>query len=104
MVGPELLTRLTQWLLWQGEVFLVEQGELVNSISPIRVLTFKAKVYPGPSRFDGEESIIIDYSKTSWLARFVRDEIRQIDGKTYLGFAYLFRLRLVTFSLTAPAT
>ena len=44
-----------------------------------------AEVYKGPSLFDGKECIVLDYSKTSLVAKWIRDEIRLIAPKLYLG-------------------
>ena len=45
------------------------------------------------------QSVILDYSRTSWLARWVRDEIREIEPCVYLGLAYVFKIRVVAFAL-----
>ena len=47
-----------------------------------------AEVYKGPSLFDGKECIVLDYSKTSLVAKWIRDEIRLIAPKLYLGRVY----------------
>ena len=58
-----------------------------------------AKVYKGPSWLDGKECIVLDYSDTSLLAARVRDEIRQIGPKLYLGKVYWDKTRTIDFSL-----
>lgn len=73
-------------IFWQGKIFS-ENGTLVNRILGMKVV--KAKVYTGESYCDGRPSIIIDYKDTSWLAFFVRDEIRQVADDLYLGKVYL---------------
>ena len=48
----------------------------------------KADVYEGESLFDGNKSIIIDYSKKSLLFKNVRDEIREVSNGLFLGRMY----------------
>jgi hypothetical protein len=92
----------TRTFAWQGKVFNAERGELLNCVTPFRLLAVRAKVYKGASRFDGGEAIIIDYSRTSLLARLVRDEIREVSPGLYLGFAYVGKLRVIAFALAIP--
>ena len=80
-------TQLLAAMVWQGKVFDTEDGILVNKVFGFHAI--KAKVYLGDSLFDGKQSIIIDYSKTSILAHAVRDEIREVAPQLYLGRAYL---------------
>ncbi len=93
---------LARWLAWQGKVFDRTRGELVNKVSPVSVHLIKAKVYVAPSWFDGKPAIILDYSKTSLLARRIRDEIREITPGTYLGIVYWERLKTINFVLQFP--
>jgi len=58
-----------------------------------------ADVYTGRSWFDGADCIVLDYSKRSLLARFVRDEIRRVAPGLYLGLVYLGKKRLIYFTL-----
>jgi hypothetical protein len=48
---------------------------------------------------DGKECIVLDYSETSLVARWIRDEIRQIGPKMYLGKVYWDKKRLIDFAL-----
>jgi Acetoacetate decarboxylase (ADC) len=73
--------------LWQGKVFDLREGFLLNKI--LRFKAIKAKVLLGDSLFDGKESIIIDYKNTSPIALPIRDEIREIGPGLYLGRAYV---------------
>jgi hypothetical protein len=97
-VAP-LIARFVRAVGWQGKVFDRQHGELLNSITPLRILAVRARVYHGESWLDGRESIILDYSRTSLLARWVRDEIREVSPGVYLGFAYVFRIRVIAFAL-----
>ncbi|MGH9363533.1 MAG: hypothetical protein ACRD2T_16610, partial [Thermoanaerobaculia bacterium] len=98
-----LLTRalaaVVRWLCWQGKVFDARSGSLVNRISVFGVKAIKAQVYKGPSWLDQKECIVLDYSKTSRVARKVRDEIRQVAPGLYLGKVYWGRKRLIDFSV-----
>lgn len=85
-------TQLLAALFWQGKVFDTDDGILVNKVVGFKAI--KAKIYYGKSLFDGGQSIIIDYSKTSLLAHNIRDEIRQVAPGIYLGRAYLRTLLL----------
>lgn len=98
-----LAARFIRALVWQGKVFDRERGELRNSITGLHVLAVKARVYLGVSLLDGSESIILDYSRTSLLARWVRDEIREVSPGVYLGLAYVIKIRLIQFALVFPA-
>ena len=63
---------------WKGKVFDREKGELRNKILPFGLKAVRAQVYKEPSWFDGKETIVLDYSKTSVVAQLVRDEIREV--------------------------
>jgi hypothetical protein len=89
---------------WQGKTFDAARGRLVNRITPFHIEAIAADVYFGPSLFDGGDCIVLDYSKTSTVARFIRDEIRNVAPGCYLGFAYAGRLRTIAFGLDFPST
>jgi hypothetical protein len=72
---------------WKGKVFDRNRGRLVNKIFGAHLI--HAEVFKGNSWRDGKEAIIIDYLKTSLLAFFIRDEIRQVQPGLYLGRAYI---------------
>jgi hypothetical protein len=61
-----------------------------------------AKVYKGTSWFDGNECIVLDYSETSLLAHYIRDEIRQVGGGVYLGIVFWGKTKLIDFALKFP--
>jgi hypothetical protein len=98
-----IAARIIRAFFWQGKTFDAERGELRNSITAFRLPAIKARVYEGPSRLDGKEGIILDYSRTSLLARWIRDEIREVSPGVYLGLAYLFRFRMISFALVVPS-
>ena len=94
-----LLEGLVQSLAWQGKVVNARGRELKNRILPLGVRAISADVYTGRSWFDGADCIVLDYSKRSLLARFVRDEIRRVAPGLYLGLVYFGKKRLIYFTL-----
>ncbi len=98
--------RFARLFAWQGKVFDLfpparESGILINKISPFSLTFIVAKVYKDDSWMDGEETIVIDYSKTSFLAKKIRDEIREIEPGVYLGKVWWGRTRILDFALTS---
>lgn len=87
---------------WQGKVFDAQAGELRNKILPIGLKAIIAKVYKDASWFDGKESIVLDYSQTSLIAEWIRDEIRQVGPGVYLGIVYWRQDKLINFALKFP--
>jgi len=85
---------------WQGKVFDAKKGVLNNRILPFGLNAIIAKVYKDSSWLDGKECIVLDYSETSLVAHWIRDEIRQIGRGLYLGKVYWNKKRLIDFALT----
>ena len=98
--GP--IKRLGRWLAWQGKVVHRSRGYLPNKVGPFGWHLVKANVYIAPSWFDQQPAIILDYSKTSLIARSVRDEIREVGPGTYLGIVYIGTTKTVNFALQFP--
>ena len=84
---------------WQGKVFDAQKGVLKNKILSLGLDAIIAKVYKGPSWLDNKECIVLDYSETSLIAHWIRDEIRQIGPGMYLGKVYRDKKRLIDFVL-----
>src|ERR1700737_1044850 len=84
---------------WQGKAFDGAPGGLRNRILPMGLNAIVAEVYKAPSWLDQKECIVLDYSKTSLVAQWIRDEIRQIAPKMYLGKVYWEKKRLIDFAL-----
>lgn len=97
------IARFVNHFTWKGKVFEPEKGELINRIGPIEHRLIVAKVYKGKSWFDDKECIVIDYSDTSLIAHWVRDEIREVAPGIYLGLVYLGKKKLIHFALKFPA-
>jgi len=72
---------------------------LKNRILAFGLEAIVAKVYKGKSWLDDKECIVLDYSETSLIAQWVRDEIRQIGPGFYLGKVYFGKKRLIDFCL-----
>ena len=84
---------------WQGKTFDKQKGVLRNRILPFGLNAIIAKVYKAPSWLDGKECIVLDYSDTSLLAHWIRDEIREIAPNLYLGKVYWGKRRLIDFAI-----
>ncbi len=89
---------------WQGKMFDPAKGVLRNKILPFGLNAIIAKVYKGPSWLDNKECIVLDYSETSLLAHWIRDEIREVAAQVYLGKVYWSKKRLIDFALEFPAS
>ena len=94
------LLAMVRLLAWHGKEFDGATHSLRNLISPFGVRAITADVYVDASRVDGRPCIVLDYSKTSRLAKWVRDEIREIEPGLYLGVVYVRSRRApIRFSL-----
>ena len=87
---------------WQGKTFDAAHGVLRNKVSSLGLNAIVAEVYKGPSWLDQKECIVLDYSKTSLVAQWIRDEIRMIAPALYLGKVYWAKKRLIDFALQFP--
>jgi hypothetical protein len=87
---------------WQGKVFDPAKGILRNKILLFGFNAIIAKVYKGPSWLDNKECIVLDYSETSLVAHWIRDEIREVAPHVYLGKVYWSKKRLIDFALEFP--
>jgi hypothetical protein len=97
---------IAEWLVenvaWQGKVVSAHTRDLKNKILPLGMRAIAADVYTGKSWFDGNDCIVLDYSKRSMVARFVRDEIRRVAPGLYLGLVFLRQTRTIYFTLQFP--
>lgn len=93
------IAKLVNIFAWQGKVFDAKSGTLRNRILPFGLNAIIAKVYKAPSWLDGKECIVLDYSETSVVAQWIRDEIRLIAPNVYLGKVYWNKSRLIDFAL-----
>ena len=95
----ESIAQMISHFGWQGKVFDAQKGLLKNRILAFGIEAIVAKVYKGASWLDGKECIVLDYSDTSLLAHWIRDEIRLIGPGFYLGKVYWGKDRLIDFCL-----
>jgi hypothetical protein len=98
------IARFVNHFTWKGKVFEPEKGQLINRIGPIEHKLIVADVSKGKSWFDEKECIVIDYSKTSLIAKWIRDEIREVSPGIYLGLVYWGKKKLIHFALKFPAS
>lgn len=97
------IAQMVNHFAWQGKVFDAKKGMLKNKILAFGIEAIIAKVYKAPSWLDGQECIVLDYSETSLLAHWIRDEIRLIAPNLYLGKVYWGKSRLIDFCLQFKA-
>lgn len=95
---------LARLFAWQGKVFDIfapnaDAGVLVNKITYFSLTFIVAKVYRDASWMDGKDTIVIDYSTTSFFAKKVRDEIREVEPGLYLGKVWWGKTRVLDFAL-----
>ena len=95
----EAIAEMINHFGWQGKVFDAEKGLLKNRILAFGIEAIVARVYKGPSWMDGKDCIVLDYSDTSLVAHWIRDEIRLIGPGFYLGKVYWDKDRLIDFCL-----
>ena len=98
------IAQFVSYFAWQGKTFDARNGVLRNRITHFGLSAIIAKVYKGPSWYDQKECIVLDYSETSLVARWIRDEIRLIDPNLYLGRVYLGQKSLIHFALEFPVS
>jgi hypothetical protein len=96
--SPEI-AEFTTLFVWQGKTFDGPHGVLRNRILPFGLSAIVAEVYKAPSLLDNKECIVLDYSKTSEVAQWIRDEIRLIGPDFYLGRVYWSNKPLIHFCL-----
>ena len=84
---------------WQGKTFDKAKGVLRNRITVLGISAIIARVYKGASWFDNKECIVLDYSETSVVAHWIRDEIRLLGPGFYLGRVYWGKKPLIHFCL-----
>ena len=102
------IDRILRLLAWQGKVFDPATRTLKNKILPFGLRAVPAETYLTESWVDGEQCVVLDYSRTSKVAGWVRDEIREVSPGVYLGVVWAVgrvfggRRRVLRFALTFP--
>jgi hypothetical protein len=98
LVG-RIAARLAYLLAWKGKDFDPRGSSLRNLISPFGFRLIRARVYEQASWLDGRPCIVLDYSKTSLVARKIRDEIREVGDDVYLGLVFWGSRLVLKFTL-----
>jgi hypothetical protein len=103
------IARFVHLFGWKGKVFEPDpanpnHGWLKNRLLILGHKGIIADVSKGASWFDGKECIVLDYSHTSIVAQWIRDEIREVSPGLYLGLVYWGKTkanahRLIHFAL-----
>jgi hypothetical protein len=99
----EVAAKVAHLVVWKGKVFDPVKGELRNQILPAGIPAIVARVYLAPSWLDGRECIVLDYSETSLVAHWIRDEIRLVVPGLYLGVVFWDKERILGFALSSPS-
>ena len=90
---------LSYALAWRGKVVDARAARLLNILTPLQIEAIEAMIYKQDSWYDGAPCIVLDYSKTSLVAHWIRDEIREIAPGVYLGIVFWGRRHVLDFSL-----
>jgi hypothetical protein len=102
----KLLDRVLGFLVWRGKDFRPETHDLKNLLTPLAIPAIRAEVSQATSWVDGQECVLLDYSRSSRICGWIRDEIREVAPGVYLGVVWgvgrLFggRKRVLRFALT----
>ena len=93
------LAQVINLFAWQGKTFDAAAGVLRNRITAFGLNAIVAEVYHGTSLLDGKPCVVLDYSKTSLVAKWIRDEIRLVAPHLYLGRVYWGEKPVLHFAL-----
>jgi hypothetical protein len=98
IIGPgtvvsDTVAKFVHIFNWKGKVFEPDpvdpqRATLKNLLFLLGTKAIVAEVYRGESWLDGKECIVLDYSQTSIVAQWIRDEIREVSPGLYLGVVY----------------
>ncbi len=102
------IAKFVSHFAWQGKSFKRDRKDptrstLRNRLTMLGFEAIVAQVYKDPSLFDGKQCIVLDYSDTSTVAGWIRDELRQVGPNLYLGKVYGHHDKpLIHFALEVP--
>jgi hypothetical protein len=109
----DTIARFVHLFSWKGKVFTPDpidpqRATLKNRLLVLGTKAIIAQVYTSASWLDGKECIVLDYSQTSIVAQWIRDEIREVSPGVYLGVVYWGKEKehshkLIHFALKFPA-
>jgi hypothetical protein len=98
-IASRLAASLSYALAWRGKVVDARRARLKNLLTPLNIKAIEAVVYKQDSWYDGDPCIVLDYSKTSLVARMIRDEIREIAPGVFLGLVFWGHRHVLDFAL-----
>jgi hypothetical protein len=111
-VVSDTIAKFVHLFSWKGKVFTPDpvdpqRATLKNRLLLLGTKAIIAQVYKGESWLDQKECIVLDYSQTSIVAQWIRDEIREVGPGVYLGVVYWGKEkphahRLIHFALKFP--
>ncbi|MBV8142464.1 MAG: hypothetical protein JOZ60_10510 [Verrucomicrobia bacterium] len=92
-VVSDTIAKFVHIFTWKGKFFESDpvdpqRAVLKNRLFLLGTKAIAAQVYRGESWLDGKECIVLDYSQTSIVAQWIRDEIREVSPGLYLGIVY----------------
>jgi hypothetical protein len=92
-VVSDTISKFVHIFTWKGKVFEPDpvdpqRATLKNRLLLLGTKAIVAQVYKGESWLDGKECIVLNYSQTSIVAQWIRDEIREVSPGLYLGVVY----------------
>ncbi len=109
----DTIAKFVHLFSWKGKVFTPDpvdpqRATLKNRLLLLGTKAIIAQVYKDGSWLDGKECWVLDYSQTSIVAQWIRDEIREVSPGVYLGVVYWGKEkpdahRLIHFALKFPA-
>lgn len=94
-----LAARLCYALAWRGKIVDARRARLMNLLTPLSIPAIEGVVYKQDSWYDGDPCLVLDYSKTSLVARQIRDEIREIAPGVFLGLVFWGHRHVLDFAL-----
>ena len=98
-LAAQVTARLSYALAWRGKMVSARTARLLNILTPLQIEAIEAVIYKQDSWYDGAPCIVLDYSKTSFAARMIRDEIREIAPGVFLGIVFWGRRHVLDFAL-----
>ena len=99
MTLPDFVNRLDM----ERKVFDPRERGASDKILPLGLKAIVAKVYKDKSWMDQKECIVLDYSKTSLMAHWIRDEIREVSAGMTSACSTGLK-KLIDFALEFPAS
>jgi hypothetical protein len=73
---------------WHGKVFDPASRDLKNLMGPTGIPAIRAEVSAATSWLDQQPCVLLDYSRSSRVAGWIRDEIREVAPGVYLGLVW----------------